>query len=145
MADEKIKALVTIIKAKYDSEGNVVEYEEIELPEPSSYSSNTATLVDSARNVEGVVIGAVIRDDVAKVELSWKYLTVEQWAEVLQCFRIKSGGSFYNSVTFFLQDTGDWVTRQMYVSDRTAGAWRRDPETGDMLGWTDCKLSLVEV
>ena len=50
-----------------------------ELPEPSTYSANTATLVDSARNVQGYVIGSVIRNDVAKVELSWKYLTVEQW------------------------------------------------------------------
>lgn len=114
-------------------------------PEPSTYSSSTSTLVDSARNTEGVVIGSVIRDDVAKVELSWKYLTVEQWARVLQCFRIASGGSFYNSVTFFLQDTGDWTTRNMYVSDRSAGMWRRDPETKEVLGWTDCKLSLVQV
>lgn len=114
-------------------------------PEPSTYSSSTSTLVDSARNVEGVVIGSVIRDDVAKVEVSWKYLTIEEWARILQCFRIASGGSFYNSVTFFLQDTGDWTTRQMYVSDRTAGMWRRDPKTGEVLGWTDCKLSLVQV
>lgn len=114
-------------------------------PEPSTYSSSTSTLVDSARNTEGVVIGSVIRDDVAKIDISWKYLTVEQWARVLQCFRIKSGGSFYNSVTFFLQDTGDWTTRNMYVSDRSAGMWRRDPETGEVLGWTECKLALVEV
>ena len=114
-------------------------------PEPSTYSSSTSTLVDSARNVQGVVIGSVIRDDVAKVELSWKYLTVEQWARILQCFRIASGGDFYNSATFFLQDTGNWTTRQMYVSDRSAGMWRRDPESREVLGWTDCKLSLVEV
>ena len=42
----------------------------VPLPEPSTYSANTATLVDSARNVQGKMIGAVIRDDVAKVELS---------------------------------------------------------------------------
>ena len=38
-----------------------------ELPEPSSYSGNTATLVDSARNAQGVTVGAVIRDDVGKI------------------------------------------------------------------------------
>lgn len=116
-----------------------------DFPEPSTYSSSTSTLVDSARNVQGVVIGSVIRDDVTKVEISWKYLTVEQWADVLQCFRIASGGDFYNDVTFFSQDLGRWDTRKMYVSDRSAGMWRRDPKTGDVLGWTDCKLSLVEV
>ena len=142
---EKIEVLITILKPKYDKNGNFVEYEEIDLPEPSTYSSSTSTLVDSARNAEGVVIGAVIRDDVAKVELSWKYLTIEQWANILKCFSMASGGNFYNLVKFFLQDTGDWTNRTMYVSDRSAGMWRRDPETGAVLGWTDCKLSLVQV
>lgn len=112
-----------------------------ELPEPSTYSANTATLVDSARNVQGVVIGSVIRNDVAKVELSWRYLTVEQWARVLSLFN----RSFYNNVTFFNQSTGAYTTRQMYVGDRSAGMWRRHPSTGEVMGWTDCKLSLVEV
>lgn len=118
---------------------------EFNFPEPSSYSGNTATLVDSARNSAGYTVGAVIRDDVGKVEASWKYLTVEQWADILKCFSISAGGSFYNDVTFFCQDIGDWTTRMMYVSDRTAGMWRRHPETGDVMGWTDCSLSLVEV
>lgn len=115
------------------------------LPEPSTYSGNTSTLVDSARNVEGKMIGAVIRDDVAKVELTWRYLTVAQWANIQKCFKISAGGKFINLVTFFDQSAGGWVTREMYVSDRKAGMWRRDPKTGDVLGWTDCSLSLVEV
>lgn len=114
-------------------------------PEPSSYSGNTSTLVDSARNVKGYVVGSVIRDDVGKVELSWKYLTVEQWANILKCFSIARGGKFYNNVTFFCQDIGDWTTREMYVSDRKANMFRRHPETGEVLGYTDCSLSLVEV
>ena len=116
-----------------------------DFPEPSAYSGNTSTLVDSARNVQGVVVGSVIRDDVGKVELSWKYLTVQQWADILKCFSIARGGNFYNFVTFFCQDIGDWTTRQMYVSDRKANMFRRDPKTGEVLGYTDCSLSLVEV
>lgn len=114
-------------------------------PEPSAYSGNTSTLVDSSRNVQGVMIGAVIRDDVSKVEISWRYLTVEQWARIQKCFRQGSGGKFINAVSFFDQSVGGWVTKSMYVSDRKAGMWRRDPDTGDVLGWTDCSLSLVEV
>ena len=114
-------------------------------PEPSSYTGNTSTIVDSARNVQGKMIGSVIRDDIGKVELSWKYLTVQQWASILKCFRIASGGKFINKVTFFCQDLGDWTTREMYVSDRQAGIFRRDPKTGNVLGYTDCSLSLVEV
>ena len=112
-----------------------------ELPEPSEYSANTATLVDSARNVSGYVIGSVVRNDVAKVELSWRYLTAAQWAAILSLFN----KSFYNNVTFFNQSTGSYTTRQMYVGDRSAGMWRRHPETGEIMGWTEAKLSLVEV
>lgn len=113
----------------------------VPLPEPSEYSANTSTIVDSARNVSGFVIGSVVRHDVAKVELKWRYLTKEQWASVLSLFT----HNFYNSVTFFNQATGSYTTRQMYVGDRKAGMWRRHPETGEVMGWTGCSLSLVEV
>jgi hypothetical protein len=113
----------------------------VALPEPSEYSANTSTLVDSGRNVQGVVIGSVIRNDVAKVELKWRYLTAQQWANILSLFT----NSFYNSVTFFNQATASYTTRQMYVGDRKAGMWRRHPETGEVMGFTDCSLSLVEV
>ena len=125
-----IKALVTV--------GNY------EFPEPSAYSGNTSTLVDSGRNTEGKFVGTVIRDDVSKVEISWKYLTVEQWARIQRCFRQSAGGKFINLVTFFDQSVGGWVTKEMYVNDRKAGLWRRDPNSGDVLGWTDCSLSLIE-
>jgi hypothetical protein len=113
----------------------------VDLPEPSEYSASTSTLVDSARNVSGYVVGSVVRSDVAKVELRWRYLTARQWANVLSLFN----KSFYNSVTFYNQATADYDTRQMYVGDRSAGMWRRHPETGEVLGWTECSLSLVEV
>ena len=114
----------------------LVSVGDYDFPEPSAYSGNTSTLVDSARNAQGVMIGAVIRDDIAKVEISWKYLTIEQWARIQKCFRQSSGGKFINLVSFFDQSVGGWVTKEMYVSDRKAG---------DVLGWTNCSLSLVEV
>ncbi len=122
-----MKALVTIA--------------ETALPEPSTYSGTTSTLVDSARNVKGYVVGSVVRNDVAKVDMSWKYLTAEQWASVLGLFK----KNFYNEVTFYDQTIAGWSTRTMYVSDRSSGMWRRNPETGDVMGYTDCALSLVEV
>lgn len=112
-----------------------------EFPEPSEYSGSTSTIVDSGRNVSGYVIGSVVRHDVAKVELKWRYLTARQWAGILSLFT----RNFYNSVTFYNQATAGYTTRNMYVGDRKAGMWRRDPLTGEVLGWTDCSLSLVEV
>ncbi len=116
----------------------------LDLPEPSTYSGNTATLVDSGRNVQGELIASVVREDVAKVEMTWNYLTAQQWAAINKKFSGKHGGSFVNDVTFYDQTSGDWITRQMYVSDRNAGMWRRDPTNGNILGWTNCKLSLIE-
>lgn len=116
-----------------------------DLPTPSSYSGNTSDLVDSARNVRGYVVGSVIRHDVAKVVLSWRYLTVKQWSDILKKFNPKYGGSFYNNVTFFNQVTGDWETRLMYVSDRTSsGLIHLDP-LGNPQGYQEPNLSLVEV
>ena len=123
----------------------LVKVGDYEFPEPSTYSGNTSTLVDSGRNVEGYMVGSVIRDDISKVELSWKYLTVEQWANIQKCFRQDSGGKFINLVEFFDQSVGGWVEKKMYVNDRKSGLWRRDPNTGDVLGWTDCSLSLIQV
>lgn len=115
------------------------------LPEPSAYKGFTSTVVDSARNVEGYMVGAVVRDDIAKVDISWNYLTAAQWASVLSLFTISAGGSFTNSVKFFDQTIGDYDTRTMYVSDRSSGLWRRDHVTGAVMGFTDCSLALVEV
>ena len=112
-----------------------------EFPEPSTYNATTSTIVDSARNVSGYVVGSVVRNDVAKVELTWKYLPAQQWANILALF----SANFYNEVTFYNQVTAGYTTRTMYVSDKTAGMWRRDPTTGDVMGWTSCSLSLVEV
>lgn len=112
-----------------------------EFPEPSSYSATTSTIVESARNVNGYVVGAVVRKDVAKVELSWKFLTVRQWATILSLF----ADSFYNDVKFFNQTTGTYTTRTMYVSDRNASMFRRNPETGEVMGWLNPSLALIEV
>ena len=112
-----------------------------ELPEPSTYSAVTSTIVDSGRNTNGYVVGSVVRHDVAKVELSWRFLTPEQWASVIGPFT----KNFYCTVTFFNQATAGYTTRTMYVSDRNADMFRRDPVTGDVIGWQNPRLSLVEV
>lgn len=114
---------------------------EYELPEPSTYNAVTSTIVDSARSVAGYVVGSVVRSDVAKVELTWRYLTAEQWATILSLFTY----SFYNNVRFLNQATNTYEVRRMYVSDRNASMWRRDPDTGVVMGYTGCSLSLVEV
>ena len=118
----------------------------IPLPTPSYYIGTEATLVDSGRNLQGKVVGSVIRNSVAKVEIRWRYLPAATWAEILQLFNPAYGGSFYNSVTFLNQLTNGWTTKEMYVGDRTtSGAFMVDPDTGLITGYTEPKLSLIEV
>lgn len=115
-----------------------------QFPEPSTYNANTATLVDAARNAEGVNIGAVVRDDVAKADMTWNFLTVEQWSTINKMFKQSGGGKFSNDVTFFDQTAGTWITRSMYVSDRNAGIPKCDSQTGIPIGWTGARLALIE-
>ena len=114
-------------------------------PEPSAYSAITSTLVDSARNAGGMMVGSVIRDDISKIEISWKYLTIEEWANIQKCFTQSAGGKFINEVKFFDQSLGDWNTKKMYISDRKASVFKRDPISGNVVGWVNPSLSLIEV
>lgn len=114
------------------------------VPEPSTYSSTTATVVDSARNAEGVQIGSVIRGSVAKIDCTWKFISASDWASILAQFDMSRGGSFYNSVTFFNQDTNDWETRTMYVSDRTSSIFLRNAQ-GGIRGYVGARLALIQV
>lgn len=115
-----------------------------DIPEPSTYSATTATFVDSGRNAEGKVIGAVIREDMAKVEMTWRYIKAADWAAILQLFSSKYGGSFTNQVTFFCQDSNTWETREMYISDRTANAFTHWSEDG-IDAYVNPRLALTEV
>lgn len=126
----------------------------VALPTPSTYIGNTATIVDSARNVEGYVIGTVIRNDVAKVSMTWNAIKAQDWAEILKLFEPAYGGAFYNSVTFFNQTTASFATRTMYVSDRTTSGvftlyTETDAPSSGLIGtpkwYQGASLSLVEV
>ncbi len=114
------------------------------MPAPSTYQSTTATIVDSARNAKGVVVGAVIRENIAKVAVTWNFISAQEWADLLAQFDSTRGGSFYQQVTFFLQDTNAWETRTMYISDRTADIFLRNAD-GTIKGYTGANFSLVEV
>lgn len=119
---------------------NIGDYD---VPEPSTYTGTTATVVDGGRNTKAIFTGSVIREDVAKVEMTWKFISAQDWATLLSKFSSKRGGAYINSVTFFCQDTNAWETRKMYVSDRQASVFLRNKD-GSIRGYTGASLSLVE-
>ena len=116
----------------------------VALKDPSVYNALSSDIVDDGRNILGYLVADVIRHDVAKVEATWNYLTVAEWSTILKRFNPSYGGSFITTVTYFDQCTASMQTRRMYVSDRSAGLVNLD-SAGNPRGWTECKLSLVEV
>lgn len=117
-----------------------------DLPEPSSYKGTSSTVVDGARNVNGQFIGAVIRDDIAKVELTWNFISAEDWAEMTKHFISAYGGSYVNNVTFFCSTSNSWETREMYVSgDLTDNGIFLRRKDGSVRGYQGARLALIEV
>lgn len=110
------------------------------IPDPSEYNATTSTIVDSARNVEGKMVGAVVRQSVRKIEMTWKYISSEDWAMIMGLFN----ANFINDTTFYNQDTNDWETMECYVSDRTAGIFLRRAD-GSIRGYTNARIALIEV
>ncbi|MCL2378302.1 MAG: hypothetical protein FWC77_04155 [Defluviitaleaceae bacterium] len=110
------------------------------LPEPTSYSGTTSTITDGGHSVSGKLLSSVVRKDIAQISLSWNYLDAAAWAGINRIFT----DEHVNKIRFFNQTTGNWDERNMYVSDRSAGLWRRD-QSGTVLGWTGCGLQLMEV
>ena len=132
--------LVEIVRENDDG-----DEERFVFPEPSSYTATTSTMVDSGTSVSGHLLGAVVRENVAHISLSWKYLSIDQWKAINSYFEDYGSGNHYiNTVNFLNQTTGTWEKRKMYVSDRSAGLWQRNKE-GDVVGWLDCSLEFSEV
>jgi len=128
MSSKQDKALVTI-KQEQDTE----------LPDPSSYSVATTTMTDGGTSVNGYLLSSIVRDNVAQISLSWSYLDAYTWSWINELFK----DNYINMVEFYDQVSDCWVKREMYISDRSAGLWRRD-EDGKVLGWTGCSLQLTE-
>jgi len=140
MASEK--ALVTIILEDTNNDGietggSSYTYP---LPEPASYTGTTSTMVDSGTSVSGKLLGSVVRSDMAQISMTWNYLDAPTWSEINKLFK----DNYYRQVQFYDQTEGGWVVREMFISDRSGGMFRRD-ENGEVLGWTGCSLQLTEV
>ena len=138
----------------------------VALPTPSDYNGSSSTLVNSARNTQGEVIGDVIKSDVAKVELKWNYLTLAQYTALAQLFEPLYNGAFFNAVSFFDVIKGDFngtvnpsslsanpptnrsganPCKVFYPNDRkVAFAKLKLDSNGKPIGYTDVSLNLID-
>lgn len=101
-----------------------------------------STIVDSARNTNGVVVGQKVGRDQQKInDLEWAYLTAEQWSAILKEF----DKGFYATVTYPDMVNNRWTTRKMYPGDRTATPFHIDENTGLPLDYLNCKVNIIDV
>lgn len=99
-----------------------------------------ATIVDSARNANAVVVGQVVGREQQKLNnLEWPYLTAEQWSSILKEF-----SNFYVTVSYPDMVNNTWTTRKMYPGDRTAEPFHLDPNTQLPLDYINCKVNLID-
>lgn len=100
----------------------------------------TATMVDSARNANDVLVGQKVGRDVAKLDnLVWPHLTAEQWSDILQ-----EMDHFTVEVEYPDMVTNSWQTRTFYCGDRTAKVWKIDWNTGLPKEYIECKCNLID-
>ena len=99
-----------------------------------------ATIVDSARNANAVVVGQVVGREQQKLNnLEWAYLTAEQWSAILKEF-----SNFYVTVSYPDMVNNTWTTRKMYPGDRTAEPVHLDPVTQLPIDYINCKVNLID-
>ena len=99
-----------------------------------------ATIVDSARNANAVVVGQVVGREQQKLNnLEWAYLTAEQWSAILKEF-----SNFYVTVSYPDMVNNTWTTRKMYPGDRTAEPFHLDPVTQLPIDYHNGKVNLID-
>lgn len=100
----------------------------------------TATMVDSARNANGVMVGQKVGRDVAKLDnLVWPHLTADKWSMILQ-----EMDKFFVTVEYPDMVSNSWKTRTFYCGDRTAKVWKIDKSTGLPSEYIECKCNLID-
>lgn len=108
-------------------------------PDQDSFKQSVMTLVNSGRNADGQVIGQKIGRDQSKIELSWAWLTSDEWSEILKIFET----SFFNTVSYTDMVTNQTITREMYVGDRSATPFCNNG-SNQPTHYRDCKLNLID-
>ena len=113
----------------------------IQLPNPDmdSAKNTIATMVNSGRNANAVVVAQKIGRDQEKTELKWNYLEKELWEEMLRFW----DQHFFFNFTYYSRVDGVKITRKFYISDRTDRPKDIDAN-GIPTDYVDCTANVVD-
>ena len=105
-----------------------------------SGKQTVATVVDQGRTVDGIVRGSVVAK-ATKIELKWAVLTPETWAQICNFF----DKHFYFNARYYDMTKNAFVTKKMYVGDRSAQPFIIDDVTGKPTYYLNCEANIIGV
>lgn len=108
-------------------------------PDRTSGKGTIATMVNSGRNADAVVIAQKIGRDQDKAELAWNYLDKETWETILRFF----DENFFFDFTYYSPVAGTKITRKCYVGDRTYQPFQVD-ENGEPTAYMECQANIID-
>lgn len=116
----------------------MIKVDGVEIPTPSTYNPYPELREDSSENALGDVVRKIISCR-WKIEMTWDYLTKEQYAQLIE---IKFKKSFKCE---FPSSTGKRVTKTMYAGDPKADAIRLDNKTDTVKDWQSISLNFIQL
>lgn len=108
-------------------------------PELNSAKNIIATLVNSARNANAMVVAQKIGRDQEKTEMTWSYLDKEEWEKLLRFWN----DNFFFEFTYYSRVQGTKITRICYISDREDSPYDID-SNGVPTAYVNCSASIVD-
>lgn len=159
MASDYSKALVKVLPITTAWASDQANH--TALPTPTDYKMTSSTLVDSARNADGIVVSQPIREGIRKIEMTWNYLTQVQFSLIAKLFEGSATGGngsffsylyyydtirgeFVDSYTEFIDDD-ETIRRTFYVGDRVSDTAKVVLNAdGTIKAYANVKLSLIE-
>ena len=118
-----------------------IKLDGVSFPYPKrGLSIEIATVVDSARNANGVIVSQRVGRDQQKInECVWPHLSAQQWSSMLKIFE-----RFTFAVEYPDMATNKWTKRKMYCGNRSAEIFKLDKNTGLPLEYINCTCNLID-
>lgn len=113
----------------------------IDIPNPDKASGSNliATLVNSGRNANAVVVAQKIGRDQDKTEMQWNYLPKDIWEQMIRFW----DQNFFFNFTYYSRVAGTKITRKCYIGDRTDKAFDVDAN-GVPTAYVECSANVID-
>ena len=121
--------------------GNQLAGDILAIPFPSEGPFETARAVDSARNINNVVVGQMLGRSVDKQSMSWNVLPCQTWWKINRWF--ETHGMFFYC-KYCAHNTGKWMIRRFYCGDPKCSPYKIDANTGVPQVYRNCSVNVID-